>query len=758
MKRSILSPVVILAGFFSLVLVINIEAQDLNSAIQLTNSEQYDKAEVILQELVNKEPSNSRNYFYLGENYLLNYFADTISNSLAVAAKDAKESYQKGVKANPNDPLNYVGLAKIAFYLGDNKTAAEMRAKARSFLLPYKKIKKITPPAREYAFTLAKIAESYIKDGAVDTAVALPLIREAIKIDNKNADIYLIAGDIYMLVNDGSNAIKNYNLAQFADPKSPTANMKIGYVYSKGRALQSAIPYFEDAIELNENYAPAYRELGQLYWRAGRLEQSKENFKKYLDLTAGNIPAKTRYVNSLFYAGDYDEVIKNVEEILAVDKSRTYMNRIAGYSSYEKENADYDKALEYMETLFQNVAPERIIRKDYHYMARILLKKNQNYPKLVDELNSLKPQLERERTRYSTATTAADRAKYKVTLDDLAKKITNLESEIKKADVEINRAFVEYEKTFNFDRTYPNSTTYTAQERSLLNEVAVSYYTYRRFEGAAKTWAKLIDPAKENNIPDYMQIGRAYYNAEKYKSADSIFNLVLKKSPDYLPAYTYIARTYSKMDPDTKLGLAKPKFEKVLDVAGKDSLKNSVDMMEALTYLSYYSMETGNYSKAKDYYNRMISLDPNSRDNKIRGYNGLGNLETRAAGLEKTLEGKLAFLAKSAEAYERILALDPMNAAAKSNLKWVQDYQASVKKGINPNEIKGVITNAAGQPIPFASIRVKDTAAENLTNTKGEYKFEIPQGSEILIISAKGYQTKEIAITASRTYNVRLEQ
>ena len=67
------------------------------------------------------------------------------------------------------------------------------------------------------------------------------------------------------------------------------------------------------------------------------LEQSKANFKKYLELTAGNIPAKTRYVNSLFYAGDYDEVIKNVEEILAVDKSRAYMNRLAGYSCYEKK-------------------------------------------------------------------------------------------------------------------------------------------------------------------------------------------------------------------------------------------------------------------------------------------------------------------------------------------------------------------------------------------------------------------------------------
>ena len=142
---------------------------------------------------------------------------------LKVASKDAKEIYQKGVDANPNDPLNYIGLAKVAFYLDDNKTATEMRAKARSLLLPFKNIKKIVPPAKDYAFALAKIAESYIKDGQVDTSLALPFIREAMKIDNKNRDVYLIAGDIYILVNDGSKAIAYYNLAQFADPKSPTA-------------------------------------------------------------------------------------------------------------------------------------------------------------------------------------------------------------------------------------------------------------------------------------------------------------------------------------------------------------------------------------------------------------------------------------------------------------------------------------------------------------------------------------------------------
>lgn len=734
----------------------SLQAQDLNSAIQLTKSESYDKAADMYKALIQKEPGNSKNYYYYGENYLLEYFSDTISNSLAAATRSAKEMYDKGVSANPNDPLNYVGLAKVAYYLGDDAKADEMRAKAKSFLLPYKNLKKINPPAKEYALTLAKIAESYAKDGVVDTSLALPYIRQALKIDTKNAEIYLIAGDLYMMVNDGSNAIKNYNLAQFADPQSPTAAMKIGYVYVKGRALQQAIPNFEEAIRLNPNYAPAYRELGQLYWRAGRLEQSKENFKKYLDLTAGNIPAKTRYVNSLFYAGDYDEVIKNVEDILAVDKSRGYMNRLAGYSYFEKENPDYEKALTYMETLFNTVDPSLILQKDHHYMARILLKKNQNYTKLVDELNSLKPQLEREKSRLATAT-APNKPKFQASVDELTGKISNLEKSVAQANKEIDQAFDEYNKAFNFKRTDPNAPL-TSQEKSLLNEIAVNYYAYRRYDSAAKTWAKLIDPAKEDNLADYMQVGRAFYNGEKYKSADSVFNIVVKKSPDYLPAHVYIARTYSRMDPDTKLGLAKPKFEKMLSVAAKDSLKNESEMVEALTYLGYYNMENGNYTLAKEDYNRMINLDPQSKENKIRGYNGLGSLETRAAGQEKTLEGKLGFLARSAEAYQKILELDAANASAKSNLKWVQDYQASVKKGINPNEIKGVVTNMAGQPIPYASVRVKDTAAENLTNGKGEYKFEIPQESEFLVISAKGYKTQEVAITKSRVYNVKLEQ
>jgi tetratricopeptide (TPR) repeat protein len=746
MKRLILRPAVLLVVLLT-VFAINIQAQDLDAATLLTRSEQYDKAEAMFRQLILKEPANSKYYFFFGENYLSDYFADTISNSLTVASKSAKEIYQKGVEANPNDPLNYIGLAKVAYYLGDDKTASEMRTKAKSFLLPYKNIKKMVPPAKDYAYTLAKIAESYIKDEKVDTSVALPLIREAIKIDNKSRDVYLIAGDIYILVNDGSTAISYYKLAQFADPQSPTANMKIGNIYVKGKALAAAKPYFEEAITLNASYAPAYRELGQVYWLAQQLDKSKENFNKYLELTAGNIPAKILYVKSLFYAKDYDEVIKNVEEILAVDKSRTYMNRIAGYSCYEKTPPDYDKALAYMEELFRTVAPERILWKDYHYMARILVKKNQNYPKMTDEFTNLEQQLEKEKTRYSAAASAADKAKIKVNIVDMTGKVSSLRTDLAKANTEIDRAFGEYAKVLNLK----------PQDRALLSEIASAYNNFRRYEGVAKTLTKMIDPNNEK-LEDYMQVGRAYYNGEKYKTADSVFNVVLKKSPNHIPAYLHIARTYSKMDPDTKRGLAKPKFEKLVDVAKSDSVKNDTELMEAFGYLSYYYMINDNYSKSRDYYNRMINLDPNNKEHKIRGYNGLGSLDYGMAGKEKTIDGRLPYLAKAQDSYNKTLSLDPNNTSAKNMIKVVQDFEAQVRKGINPNEIKGVIKNSAGAIVPYASIRVKDTAAEMMSNTKGEYKFEIPQGSEVLIISAKGYITKEVPITKSRIYNVTLEQ
>lgn len=725
-----------IAGIFLSVSVSRLCGQDLSTAISYTRSEAYDKAEEVYKQLIQKEPANAKYYFYYGENWLLDFFSDTISNSLQAYTKEAKALFEKGVSANPNEPLNYVGLARVAFYLGDNKTADEMRAKARSLLLPYKNIKKMQPPAKDYAFTLAKLAESYITvNFTVDTSKALPLIREALKIDYKNKDIYLIAGDIYNIVIDGSNAIKNYNLAQDYDPTSPTANMKIGSIYVRAKNLSAAIPYFERAIELNQNYAPAYRELGSLYSMARRYEQAKQYYQKYLDLTKGNIPAKISYVRSLYYAGEYDEVIKVIDEIFAVDRSKAYLNRLAGYSAFEKKDADYDKALKYMETLFETVSPELIIKRDYTYLAKILLKKNQDYPNLVKERDRIAEQLNREKLRFNNVN-AAEKAKLKPVLDTLNAQLARYNKRVAQAEKEIDRAFGEYNKALtNFD----------PEDVNLINEIALAYYNFRRYDSAARMWAKLIALGR-NDINDYMQVGRAFYVGENYKSADSIFNLVIQKNPDYLPAHIYLARNASKMETDAKVGLAKAKFEKVIQIASSDSLKNESDMLEAFGYLAYHYLQNDNYVKAREYFNRMIELNPKNNESKVRGYIGIGQIDVRMAANEKTIEGKLPFLARAQDDFKKALAIDPSNETARAALKYAQDYEAAVRKGINPNEQKGVVRNQAGQPVANASVKVKDTAAETYTNTNGEFKFEIPQASEALIISAPGYQSKEIPV------------
>jgi tetratricopeptide (TPR) repeat protein len=744
MKRLIARPALLLAVL--LALPIQMKAQDLKSAILLTRSEQYDKAAAALNDLIQKEPANGRNHFYLGENILAEYFSDTISNSLAVAAKEAQNAYQNGVKASANDPLNYVGLAKVAFLQGDNRTAEEMRTKAKSFLMPYKKVnKKMSPPAPEYALTLAKIAESYIKVDQVDTSKALPLVREAIRVDPTNTEVYLIAGDIWILKNEGSKAISYYSQAEYYDPQSPTAAMKKGNIYVKGRAFTAAVPYFEQAIELNANYAPAYRELGQLYLNSNVYDKARQYFEKYLELTAGNIPAKSRYATSLFYGKDYEGVIKTVEEIFKVDQSRPYLNRLAGYSAYDKNPPDYAQALSYMERLFKTLEPERIIQKDYLYLARILVKKNSDYSNLTQELNTHRQQIEKEKGRSSTAS-AAEKAKIKTGMTEIENKIADLTKRIEAADAEISRAFEAYNKALEFK----------PEDKALMSEMGIQYYTFRRYNDAAKIWAQMLDPTKDNT-DDLMRIGRAYYAGDNLEAADSIFKVIIKNNPDYIPAYLMIANTQVKLDPEMKSGLAKPMFEQILRVAQKDSVANAQSMMDALTYLSHYHMVNENLNASRDYYSRMVNLSDN-KESRVRGYNGLALIELRALSGEKTNEGRLPYLSRAREIYNRVLALEPNNPTARNQMAWIAEFEKSIKAGINPNEIRGTVKNAAGEPIAYASVRVKDTAAENLTNAKGEFRFEIPGGSETLIISAKGYRTVEVPVTKSRIYPVVLEQ
>ena len=153
----------------------------------------------------------------------------------------------------------------------------------------------------------------------------------------------------------------------------------------------------------------------------------------------------------------------------------------------------------------------------------------------------------------------------------------------------------------------------------------------------------------------------------------------------------------------------------------------------------------------------MISIDPNNKNYKVSGYGGKANVWFMMSENAKENDQKIPYFDRSIGYYDRILELDPGNSSAKSSRDYVVDVRKRTRANINPNELRGVIKSSTGQPISGASIRVKDTAAETITNPSGAFKFEIPMSSDALIISAKGYKSKEITITKSRIYNEVLE-
>jgi tetratricopeptide (TPR) repeat protein len=347
-------------------------AQDLNSALNMTYQEQFDAADEAFKALIKSDPTNGKYWYYSGENQLASYFIDPVNIPFESIAKNAIERYNQGITANPGEPLNYVGLGKVALIQNDIALAGTHFAKAKIFL-PAKKIKStLTKP--EQATLYIRLAEAYVQVGSKDTGLVFDYLRKAEALDNKNPELYLVRGDYWIYtLNNGSRAAENYKRSQDYSPQSKRARVRLGQLYTRIKVYPDALSYYQEAIDIDPSFAPAYLEMGFLYAKTKQPEESKKYFKKYLDLSSSNIAAKRRYANMLIQTEDYKDAIVQIQQILETD-SLTYndLNRALAYSYYEEKQ--YPQAIYYIEKFFKNAQAEKISSKDYLYYGRIQIK------------------------------------------------------------------------------------------------------------------------------------------------------------------------------------------------------------------------------------------------------------------------------------------------------------------------------------------------------------------------------------------------
>jgi tetratricopeptide (TPR) repeat protein len=329
------------------------KAQTIEEAKRYTLNEQYEEASSIFRQLVAKFPLKGDYWFYFGENLLQAENTDS-----------AKTLYTLGVQNELINPLNFIGLAKIAKIEGNKELADQQFAKA------------LQMGAGKNAEVFIRVAEAYITINPNDIPKAFTLLKDAEKLQLRNPEIQILNGDAYMVYNDGSSAIKYYEKAQELNPSSPIAMQRLGKLWVNARNLvgkdgaKGALDYYNEAIKTDSSYAPAYLELGELYSLVQRYEDAKKNYEKYLELSKGTINSRVLYASTLYKTKDYSGALKEINSIWQTDTSRTVLYRLAAYSAYETK--DFPNGISYINKFFGRHPVGKLIPKDYAYLGKLL--------------------------------------------------------------------------------------------------------------------------------------------------------------------------------------------------------------------------------------------------------------------------------------------------------------------------------------------------------------------------------------------------
>lgn len=551
----------------SLILSLPLSAQDLQTALKLTLSEQFETAGKTFQTLITNEPNKGDNYYYYGEYWLKKFFVDSMTVSLKEVIVPALQNFNKGIEKDPMNPLNYVGVGRVNILQGKYAEAKTNFDKAIS-LLPIKNFKKSDIPLTNQALTYAKMAEASLKLPNKSLTELIALIDKAVERSNTVPEVYIIKGDIYLEFNDGSSAIVAYNKANELDSKSCIAKVKIGQLWVRGKNYTDALLYYNEAIGIDATFAPAYRERAELYGLAGKWDNGIKDYQKFLELSEKNTYAKVRYASFLFMAKKHSEALQIINEVMAIDPTYNLLCRLAAYSYYETDKCS--DALKSIETFFTNVKKNdgKIIASDYTYYGDILAKLGND--SLAVEKYKLGYQLEPSNCEILTkiAKTSNKLKKYDDVIESYLKKATN------------------------------NCATLT------------DYYD--------------LGKAYYSNGGQYMEKKDTINALKQWNKADSALTEVLNKKADFINAVYYRAMSRASIDYNSEKGLALSDYENLLTLSLADSVKYKSFVNMSYEYMRYFYYKQYNMNKncedAKKsilYCEKILASDPKNENSLL---------------------------------------------------------------------------------------------------------------------------------------------
>ena len=487
-------------------------------------------------------------------------------------AVEAEKSYKKGLSINPQCAECKVGLGKLK--LDEGKTA-----EAAEFFESASRLDKKNPEI------FGMIGDAYLYNKKPNGNKAVENLSIARDMNPKMAKYWSHLGDAYKMVGNNGEAMTSFQTAVEKDPTTTSAYISMARIWAAAKQDSLAIPLLQQAIKLSPNDAAPYKDLIELYIKTGQYDKVTPLLDKYVTLTGDDVDAKVRFVKFLtFQAKDYDRAIMEGEKLLITNPEQYTLHRWLAWAYAEK--GDFQKSFEHSEMLFNEIGSKEgraTFPSDYDYWGKAAFKLG----KLDDAAHIYRKYLDLEPSRTQ----------------------------------EINGTLA---------KGYFDAKNY---------EQSIAYYNRKGAE-------------KPLSVADNYYLGLAYYYMDDYIHADSTFEQVLLVTPDYAQGHLMRAKIATFVDSsEVKLYLAKEHYENYITHALKDKEKNKKNIIDAANYLAYYWSQMQGDVAAKSFYATKLSMD-----------------------FTKESWDKYCF-SKAQEYYELILSLDPTNEDALKYLKLVKEGQ-----------------------------------------------------------------------------------
>lgn len=401
---------------------------------------------------------------------------------------------------------------------------------------------------------LVAVARVYLDAGK--QAEAETYLEIARKADYKDPGVFVLEGDIALSHKDVGKACQFYEQAIYFDPNCKEAYLKYAQAY-KTVSPSQAIDKLQQLKTLAPDYLETDKELAEVYYANNRFKDAVKAYSSFIDTPIATENDILKYAFALFLSHDFEKSLAIVQKGLQKNGRHAAFNRLAMYNYTDLKR--YEEA-EKAATAFFNASDNA----DYSYL---------DY-------------------RYYGA----------------------LLSALKKYD----QAVIEYKKALKKDST----------KIELWRAISDADEQNSDYIGAIAAYKKYYDSLNQDQkTPETLfQLGRLYYGegtssdtlavkpAERkaaLQAADSVFALVSQQAPGGYLTELWRARTHSALDPETTEGLAKPYYEKVVDLLlAKNEPKYNSTLIEGYSYLGYYYLLKSDYPASKEFWNKILAIDP----------------------------------------------------------------------------------------------------------------------------------------------------